>query len=152
MRSRLILAVAGLLGAVGFAHAQSAPKQFAPTPLAPLSIHAAAPLPAEIGPIAQASARSTQGCTSCAGPVVAYGEGCAAPGSRTRHSHASRLFIGAGTINPVTCGCLASERTFVFGSCKHFFNPQLECGAGCGGCWPVDRRTPCQGVTSYLNR
>ncbi len=145
MRSRLIVAVAGLLGVVGFAPAQ----QFAPAPLAPVSIHAAAPLPAEI---TQASARSA-GCSSCgSGPVVAYGDGCAAPGTRTRHSHASKLFIGAGTINPVSCGCLASERTFGFGSCKQFFNPQNTCGGGCGSCWPVDRRTPCQGVTSYLNR
>ncbi len=146
MRCRLILAVAGLLAAVGFAQAQ----EFAPKPIAPISIHAAAALPAEI---TQASARSTQGCSTCGtGPVVAYGDGCAAPGAHhaRKRSYASKLFIGAGTINPVTCGCLASERTFAFGSCKQFYNPQLECGAG--GCWHVDRRTPCQGVTSYLNR
>ena len=148
MRCRLILAVAGLLGAVGLAQAQ----HFAPKPLQPVPIGSveAAPLPANIAPITLASHRST--AANCAGPVVAYGDGCAAPGAShaRKRSHASKLFIGAGTINPVTCGCLASERTFAFGSCKQFFNPQDTCGAG--GCWPVDRRTPCQGVTSYLNR
>ena len=147
MRSRLILAVAALLGTLGLAQAQ----QYAPAPIAPVSIHAPAALPVEISPITQASARSS-GCATC-GPVVAYGTGCsAAPAHAHSHSCLSKLFIGGGTAQPNGCGCLASERTFLYGSCRQFFNPQNSCGAGCGGCWPVDRRTPCQGVTSYLNR
>ena len=156
MRSRLILAVAGLLGAVSFASAQ----QFAPKPIEPASITtvAPAPLPATINPIVAVSARTVTPA-GCNGPVVAYGEGCAAPSvslhkahARNRSSVLGNLFIGCGTANPVGCGCLASERTFAFGSCKQFYNPGGECHGGCSSCWPVDRRPPGPGVTSYLNR
>ena len=154
MRCRLILAVAGLLGAVGLAQAQ----HFAPKPLQPVPIGSveAAPLPANIAPITLASHRST--AANCAGPVVAYGDGCAAPShkahDRNRGGIFRKILIGPGPINPVSCGCLASERTFVFGSCRQFYNPKLECSGGChgGGCWEVDRRPPGPGVTSYLNR
>ena len=154
MRCRLISTVAGLLCAAGFVQAQD----FAPKPLQPISISsvAPAPLPATIYPIIPASARAVA-TSNCAGPVVAYGDGCAAPSShhkahdRNRSSVFGKLLIGAGTINPVSCGCLASERTFIFGSCKQFYNPTQECHGG-GGCWPVDRRPPGLGVTSYLNR
>ncbi len=151
MRCRLILAVGGLLGAASLAPAQ----YYAPKPLQPVPIGSAeaAPLPAVIAPVSQASHRSA---ANCAGPVVAYGDGCAAPSSHhkahDRNRLLSKFMIGAGTINPVNCGCLASERTFVFGSCKQFFNPKLECNGGCSGCWEVDRRPPGLGVTSYLNR
>ena len=165
MRCRLVLAVAGLLVSVGFAQAQ----HFAPTPLQPVPIGSveAALLPAVIAPITQASHRSTS--TANCGPVVAYGDGCAAPSGHKAHDrkHAGifgKMLIGPDTINPVSCGCPASERTFAFGSCKQFFNPQLECNGGrggcgghggnggCSGCWAVDRRPPGLGVTSYLNR
>lgn len=150
MHRHLLWTVASLLGTLGFAHAQ----QFAPKPIDPTPIGSVTPalLPPAISPIVPVSARASQaGCAACAGPVVAYGEGCAAPGAHhTRaKSHAGKLFIGGGTANPVTCGCFASERTFIFGSCRQFYNPQHECGRGC---WPVDRRPPGDGVTSYLNR
>ncbi len=177
MRCRLMLAAASLLSIVSLAPAQVfAPRPIDPTPIGAV---APAPLPPSISPIVPASARSVApaGCSSCGGPVVAYGDGCAAPGAslhraheRNRSSVFGRFLIGAGTINPVSCGCLASERTFAFGSCRQFYNPQLDCfagayarfgshygqggGGGCGdgGCWPVDRRPPGYGVTSYLNR
>ena len=61
---------------------------------------------------------------------------------------ASAIAIGGGTANPVTCGCTASEKTFLFGSCRQFYNPTDTCGSsghggglfgrhgglGCGGC------------------
>ena len=150
MRCRLLLAVAGLLVSVAVTQAQT----YAPSPLAPTPLHAVSPaaLPTTIDAIVPVSARSvaTGNCAGCAGPVVAYGDGCAAPTAHKAHSR--KLLIGGGTINPVSCGCLASEKTFVFGSCKQFFNPTQTCNTGCNGCWPVDRRTPCQGVTSYTNR
>jgi hypothetical protein len=52
---------------------------------------------------------------------------------------ADHLFIGSGTANPVGCGCLASERTFLWGGCKQFFTPGRTCDGSpmlfnrCGG-------------------
>jgi len=154
MRNRLLLAAAGLLGAISFAPAQQfAPKPINPTPIGSV---APAPLPAVISPIIPASARSVVHQAGC-GPVVAYGEGCAAPVAGKSHDRSrnilGKFLIGHGTINPVSCGCLASDRSFVFSSCRAFYNPISECGShGCSGCWPVDRRPPGLGVTSYLNR
>ena len=92
MRCRLLLAVASLLGAVSFAQAQ---QVFAPKPIEPTPIARAIPaaLPANIGPIEQASARVAQ--ANCASPVVAYGEGCCA--TPVAHSRAqsclSKIFM-----------------------------------------------------------
>lgn len=147
MRARLFAAALSLLSVASMAQAQFyAPKPLQPVPIASVPVAPAA-LPAKIDNLVQAS-HSTAGCNTC-GPVVAHGDGCAAPSSAKAHRGLfSRVMIGAGTINPVSCGCTASERTFVFGSCKQFFNSQCDCP----GCWPVDRRPPGLGVTSYLNR
>lgn len=56
--------------------------------------------------------------------------------------------IGEGCRNPVGCGNFASERTFLFGSCRQFFNAGYKCsvfGAGLLG------HCPCE-YGSYLNR
>ena len=136
-------AVAGLFAAVGFASAQApaAPK------FTPAGNFAS---PADAAMIQQVSGLASNNCASCS--------------ATPKHKYA----IGGGTVMPIGCSCLAAERTFFFGSCSQFFNPQNYCaganygggcgfgGAGIGGCNSCGgggrEKHPCQGVTSYLNR
>jgi hypothetical protein len=114
----------------------------------------------------QASAGSAAAVTPAGGgkPVVVNGCGSCASGSAA-HIH-NRPF-GGGTVNPTGCGCWASERTFLWGGCKQFFNPQFSCGDGhCGKGLGNRERCPvptygpgvgtppnnCAGTFSYLNR
>ena len=84
-------------------------------------------------------------------PVTAVGPGCVAacPAPAARR----RIFDGTclnalqavlyrsrvGVATPLSCSCLASERNFMFGGCRAFFMPGLECtscglfGGGCFG-------------------
>ena len=148
-------AVAGLFAAVGFASAQ------APAPM-PIPVKPAQPMftpagnfanPADAAAILQTSGlgHARNSCASC------------------DTSPKCRFAIGAGTVMPIGCSCLAAERTFLFGSCSQFFHPTNYCaggfyGGGCnfggsrgaGGCNSCggggSEKHPCQGVTSYLNR
>ena len=69
--------------------------------------------------------------------------------TQTRGGFLSRATIGEGCANPITCGNWASERTFLFGSCKQFFNPGNKCGGG--GCGSHNNPGPCS-YSTYLNR
>ncbi|CAN5379897.1 hypothetical protein BH11PLA2_BH11PLA2_44940 [soil metagenome] len=131
MRQRMMLLVAALVGFAASASAQ-APLQ---APLQKPAVNTA--------PIQQVRGSGTPTV-----PVVVNGCGSCATGDVAASKH--HLRIGAGTINPVSCGCLASEKTFMFGSCKQFFNPQNVCGGGCtaGGCGNgckggLGNRNPC---------
>lgn len=127
-----LAAIAGLFAAVGFASAQ-APKFTAAGNFAN---------PADAAAIQQVSGlgHASNSCASCASTAK------------------GRYAIGAGTVMPIGCSCLAAERTFLFGSCSQFFNPGNYCaganyGGGCNTCGGGGReKHPCQGVTSYLNR
>jgi len=101
-------------------------------------------------------------------PVVVQGSGSCPTCTSAARVHNPGLFaIGTGTVNPVGCGCFESEKTFLFGGCKQFFNPQKTCGEGCGhGVRGFNDRCPtiiygpglgvpannCAGTFSYLFR
>lgn len=151
MRIRLFGAVIALAGCAALASAQP-PVPVAP-PVAPPGTPPAGMTPLPVTPPAALPA-----------PPIKYANpacGTPAPGcdpckdGNKGNSLLGKLFIGKGTANPVTCGCLASERNFIFGGCRQFFTPGKTCG-GCaleygpggvlGGC------DSCRHVTSFLNR
>jgi hypothetical protein len=170
MRSRLFeVAVAALLGANGLAVAQqpAVPVVPMPVPAAPAALQpppgmVPVPVAPPVGyaPVAAAPVvgHAQPGCLASAAPApvgCAAGD-CGGGGGKAKNSLFDRLF--AGTASPVGCGCLASERTFLFGSCRQFYTPGRTCGGvgiayGCGGgeCGhgPKD---PCRHVTSFINR
>lgn len=121
MRQRMMLLAATLVGSL-FASTASAQ--------APLQTTAASRMSVQL-------VRGCSGSGAPATPIVVQGCGgsCASDANCAR----PHLLIGAGTVSPVGCSCLASDKTFMFGSCRQFFNPQNVCGRGCiAGC-----RTPC---------
>lgn len=130
---KLMLSLCGGLLAATAAFAQPAQPAPIPKPVAP------APMPKPVAPSAPAVVAPT-----APAPVVvaapATGVGCAAPGcapsgcdscgksgaaGKVFGNH--KLFIGVGTATPVDCTCHAADKTFVFGSCKQFFNPGKTC-------------------------
>ena len=131
IRRTLLAAAFGLVG--GSAYAQ-APKPMPPSAVPGTYVQqvqgAPAPLMAPASPFVALPA--TPGCGS-PGCDPAWGNAEAAP----RHRIAGRLLnpflIGEGCKAPVGCGNLCSERTFIFGSCKQFFNAGEKCGRGCLG-------------------
>ncbi len=160
-----LAAIAGLFTAISFASAQ-APRftpagNYANTPVSANSAFT----PAGNYANAQAQVQLTGGYGD---PVVANGPGCSACGPTLNNS--KHHGIGAGCSMPIGCSNFAAERTFLFGSCRQFFNPGNDCGShsnrfggcngtgypGIGGCNSCggggNEKHPCQGVTSYLNR
>ena len=154
MRTRMWqLAAAAVLAISGAASAQTGVQVLPQIPVATQA--APAPMPAPAG--APAAAPATAPAVS---PVIVHGQGgctnCAAPAGncascdpfeKCKKSLLSRgVFggakIGAGCESPAGCGSFASERTFLFGSCKQFYNPGSDCGkhgglgggCGAGGC------------------
>jgi hypothetical protein len=106
------------------------------------AITATAQAPLQSGPASKAPVQPVRGGSGApATPVVVQGCGSCASGGAVNAKHS--LIIGAGTINPVGCGCAASERSWMFGSCKQFFNPGNVCGGGCGGGLGIGNRNPC---------
>jgi hypothetical protein len=153
MRLQLLSCAIGLIAGIGSAFAQAPALQPAPktTPLV-------------AAPVAQTPAAPVQGVVS-GNCVVAQGPGCAAT-TATKSRWKNLFCIGEGCANPVGCSNLAAERTFIFGSCRQFFNPGNDCGpcahklgncsgasgkGGCSGCNNPEKH-PCAGVTSHLNR
>ncbi len=156
----MILAAAlGVLGGAGAASAQT-PQPMPTTPgglpavAAPTIVAQAQPAPAAPAPAAPyAPAPVAGGCCGSVAPAPSDCGGCdsgcggkhGARGGLLGHLCNSRLAIGEGCANPVTCGTCASERTFLFGGCHQFFSPGNKCGSGhvlgsgcggaCGGGW-----------------
>ena len=98
---------------------QAAPVAPAPMPQAQaMPAHPAAPMVVSSGP----------GCNSC-GASIANCD-CKKPGFFKRLIN--RFSIGEGCESPVCCGNFASTRTFLFGSCRQFFNAGNKCGAMSG--------------------
>ncbi len=150
MRTRMWqLAAAAVLAISGAASAQTGVQVLPQIPVATQA--APAPMPAPAGAPAAAPAVSPVivhgqgGCTNCAAPAG----NCAScdPFEKCKRSLLGGGLlggakIGAGCANPVGCGTVASERTFLFGSCKQFYNPGSDCGkhgglgggCGAGGC------------------
>lgn len=161
MRIRhLTLSVAALFGSAVLAVAQPPAVTVPVIPTAPTAPAAMAAQPQTgmtMVPVAPAPYAQTTPV------VVASPHGCATPApyasadcAPAKRSLFDRLFIGSGTANPVSCGCCASERTFLFGSCRQFYTPGKTCngtpieyGCGNGECGPKDR---CLHITSFLNR
>jgi len=155
MRIRLLGAVAALIGCAAVATAQTAP---------PMPVPGVPPAPTAAPPGMTALPPSSLPAMPAAPPVMVSNTNCGTPAASAchdgKHSKGGGLLgkfgIGVGTANPVSCGCLASERTFLFGGCKQFFTPGRTCngsaldyGAGCGGACNQDN---CKHVTSFLNR
>jgi len=156
---RYFAAFAGLIAAAGLASAQ-APKF---TPAGNLAN----------APVSANSAFTPAG--NFANPQSASGEilpvsGCSSCGPTVSNTNSHHYGIGAGCAMPIGCSNWAAERTFLFGTCRQFFNAGSDCGshayrfggcngtgyAGNGGCNSCGgggkEKHPCQGVTSYLNR
>jgi hypothetical protein len=83
------------------------------------------------------------GCNGCQPGLAAHG---------STGKHVAGLFrIGGGCAMPNGCSSLSAERTFMFGSCKQFFNAGGDCGMkmhlnGLAG--PI----PSCAYNTYLNR
>lgn len=144
MRQRMMILAAGLVVALASSAMAQAPLQ---TPVT------------KTGPVAFAAGRTA--------PVVVNGSGGCA-GSNAGYTSRHCVGIGGGTASPVGCSCFAAEKTFLWGSCRQFFNPQHVCGNGGCGCG-LDRfrnhcprptygtgfgapAANCQGTFTYLNR
>lgn len=105
------------------------------------------------GGIIPISGIRSSGCSSCA-PGHAGG---AVAGTNST----SPWLIGEGCRNPIGCGNFASERTFLFGSCRQFFNPGFDCAGPFSHCFPkhsliygtggIGDHKRCE-YGSYLNR
>jgi hypothetical protein len=115
MRQRMMILAAALVVALAASTASAqAPTEFK----APLQT-----------PAASAPAAFASGCSA---PVVVNGcGGCAC--TTTHEKTKCSLRISPGTVNPVGCSCFAAQRTFFWGGCHSFWNPQQTCGNGCGG-------------------
>lgn len=128
------------------------------------SAAAQAPAPASMFVQAQQPATFVQaGCNSCGGATdTLAGKHQVGGHLLNRAYHNSPLTIGPGCPNPIGCGSWASERTFLFGSCKQFFNPGGKCDSywdrfarnvttplGAGG---LGAAGPCDPLFSHHNR
>jgi hypothetical protein len=117
------------------------------------------PLP-DVLPEAQPTAGGVVLVSGLAGGGCANG-GCAAASAGPKTA-LHGLAIGAGCANPIGCGSPASEKTFVFGSCRQFYNPGNDCRGffSCGGkhCGqplvygPGGLNDPICSYGSYMNR
>ena len=169
------LFAAALAGTAALALSAGAQAPQAPAaPKAPMVVVPAAPMAMPMPPMTMAQPAAPMMAypapvanAPCGGTPTAD---CAPCGGAGGHKPGlfSKLFgnygIGAGTATPVTCGCHAADKTFVFGSCKQFFNPGNVCGSGCGfngrnNCPLPTYAAPygapgnnCAGPFSYLNR
>lgn len=155
MRIRLFGAVAALVGCAAVAVAQQ-PVPMPVIPQAPMPAPGMTPVP-----VAPALPPAALPATPAAPPVMYVNPDCGTPASAAcgdacekRPGLFSRFMLGSGTANPLNCGCLAAERTFLFGNCRQFFTPGKTCCGdtleyGPGGMYKKDN---CKNVTSFLNR
>jgi len=140
----LFLALCAVVASSAVASTQA---PWSPSPLAPPAIQRET-----ISPVALAGGSAAAGCAGC-GVSTAASPGPLA-GLHARVA-SSPLTIGQGCANSPNCGSFASERTFLFGSCRQFFNAGNKCGGGCGGgngsIGGFGDGSPCK-YGSYLNR
>lgn len=152
MRIRLFGAVAALIGCAAVAAAQ------APVPAVP----AAPGTPPGMTPVPVALPPASLPAPPAAPPVMVSNTNCGTPAAapcndckgKKKGGLLDKFLIGSGTANPIGCGCLAAERTFLFGGCKQFFTPgKTCCGGGLEyGCGGIHNQDNCKHVTSFLNR
>ena len=146
---RFCLAVVASFGFLAAASAQAPIPAVPPAPSALASPYTGL-MPAPAAQPMYVVAAPTSGCATPAAAPCAT----SACGPTARNKLVSRAFIGCGTANPASCGTIASDRSFMFGSCNAFFTPCKTCGGagieyGSGGMGPKDG---CKHVTSYTNR
>jgi hypothetical protein len=121
----------------------AAPAAYAPAQAAPATAAAPVAAPVQPGCGCGAPAAPCGGCDSCKGSKW----------SGLHHGSYKTASYGCGS--KTGCSSLASERTFLFGSCHSFYGG--KCGFGFGNCASSPIGTgivgvgPC-GYGSYLNR
>lgn len=117
---------------------------------------------------------ATLAIMSVASAQAPVGPGCSTCGKAEKSSHTgtrgavhnffSSAFIGSGTAMPIGCSCYSADKTFIFGTCRQFFNPGKVCSDGgyfarphCA--MPIygpggvgQPANNCAGPFSYLNR
>jgi hypothetical protein len=104
-----------------------------------------------MGAFVSAAASAQCPCSAgFAGAAASLAPSCCGTGGEARHrAHSAGLIrIGGGCAMPSGCSNLAAERTFLFGSCKQFFNAGSDCAIVHG---PRERVAPCT-YNTYLNR
>lgn len=94
---------------------------------------------------AQAQCPCSAGFAGCAAAVAPACGGCGTSGK------AGLIRIGAGCAMPNGCSNLAAERTFMFGSCRQFFNAGGDCSLKNPVYGPRCAVPPCT-YNTYLNR
>ena len=171
MRNRLLGAVAALVGCAALATAQTPP----PAPLMPPALGVPAVQPAPVPgtppgmipvPPPVALPPASLPAPPALPPVMASNPNCGTPavaapcstcgksGKKAGGGLLSKFLIGEGTATPIGCGCLAAERTFMFGGCRAFHTPGRTCNGsgieyGPGGMGYYDN---CKSVGSFINR
>jgi hypothetical protein len=122
---RLLLAAAGLGGGAASALDPNPSLVVISDPAAQHVVTAPAFAPRSVPNLAGPPAGAVAGGVALAG-------GCSTCGPKGHGL--GGLAIGAGCENPVTCGNCATEKTFLFGSCRQFYSPGRDCGGhGRGG-------------------
>ena len=168
MRSRLLGAFAALIGCAAVAAAQTPAAPALPVPVAPPVAAPAVPPGMMLVPATPAALPpASLPAPPAAPPVMASNPNCGTPAAAPACNECnkakkancgggllSKFLIGSGTATPVACGCLAAERTFMFGGCRSFFTPgKTCCGGGIeygpGGMGQTDN---CKSVGSFHNR
>ena len=130
IRRTILAAAFGLMGSAAFAQTPPPlPPAAQPTPMPmPLAAQPVTPAPLMTAAPAPYATPTYGGCSTECAPT--------ATSKRLAGRIVSPFTIGEGCANPVSCGNFASERTFLFGSCRQFFNPGNKCGHSWGlhGC------------------
>ncbi len=167
MRTRLLGAVAALVGCAAFATAQTSPVPGVPPAAAPAVQPAPIPgtppgmipvpvaLPPASLPAPPAVPPVMASNPNCGTPAVAAPcNTCGKPAKKACGGLLSKFLIGEGTATPISCGCFAAERTLMFGGCRAFHTPGKTCNGsaieyGPGGMGYYDN---CKSVGSFINR
>jgi hypothetical protein len=134
IRQLMLTAVLGVLGGAGGAFAQV-------TVPGPVVVNVPPPVAVTVAPAAEAQQMPVyppNQPVSASARVPANldcfgGNAPATNASRYNHGFLKALTPGPGTEMPLGCSCFAANKTFLWGTCKQFFNPTRTCGGAATG-------------------
>jgi hypothetical protein len=134
IRQLMLTAVLGVLGGAGSSFAQV-------TVPGPVVVNVPPPVAVTVAPAAEAQQMPVYPPNQpvAAGARVPANLDCfggnAPATTATRHNAGflRALTPGPGTAMPLGCSCFAADKTFLWGSCRQFFNPQRTCGGAATG-------------------